>query len=105
MIKKNWDPNSKLLYIDTVSSMLESNPYEIMLENKTEFDSSDYPKDHIRDNDENIKVVGKFKDELNESIMREFCSFTFLIYNCLNTDPVGLEAKNVFKCKGIKKNF
>ena len=42
------------------------------LVNNDKFDFSDYPKDHFCYSNNNKKIVGKLKDELNGKIITEF---------------------------------
>lgn len=89
--------------MDTDSFFLEFNkdPYKIIKENIDEFDTSDYSKDHECYNDKNKKVIGKFKDELNGIILKEYCGLRSKCYSYLYDE----DDKNDVKCKGIKKNL
>ena len=63
-----------LVASDTDSIFLNvktENIYKDMEEIKDELDTSDYPRDHPLYSEENKKVIGKFKDELNGKIMNE----------------------------------
>ena len=44
------------------------------------FDFSDYPKEHFCYSDNNKKIVGKFKDELNGKIITEFVGWRSKMY-------------------------
>ena len=64
---------------------------------KSEFDFSDYPKQHILQDNSNKKVVGKFKDELNGSVMSKFISLRSKMY----AFKVAEKEKKI--CKGISR--
>ena len=93
----------KLLYTDTDSLVLhitDSNIYEIMQRNKDLFDFSDYPKEHILHSDENKKVLGKFKDELNGNIMTKRISLRSKMYchKIFGSDNEDKRAKGIKRC-------
>lgn len=77
VMQKKYGDNINLCYQDTDSLIYEiftSTLYEDIQKDsilKKEFDFSEYPEFHPLYNKENKKVVGKFKDELNGSIMEE----------------------------------
>ena len=97
---KKFDPNVKLLYMDTDSYFIElkKDPYKIIKKHIKEFDTSDYKKDHECYNESNKKVIGKFKDELNGIALEEYCGLRSKLYNYEYNN------KNPVKCKGIKKS-
>jgi hypothetical protein len=92
----------KLLYTDCDSFVLhikDANIYKIMGENEDLFDFSDYPKEHVLYSENNKKVIGKFKDELNGNIMSKRISprskmYAHKIFNSTIEDK---------KAKGIKR--
>ena len=43
-----------------------------MIENKNQYDFSEYPENHPNFHMSNKKVLGKFKDELKSKIITEF---------------------------------
>ena len=58
--------NAKVLFTDTDSLSYELttvDAYRDMAANGSEYDTSDYPRDHFLRMDVNAKVLGKFKDE------------------------------------------
>ena len=61
------------------------------------FDCSEYTKDHLCYDETNKKVIGKFKDEVSNSIMNEFIGIRSKMYkySCEN-------GKNKGTAKGIK---
>ena len=67
-------PNSTLLFIDTESLAYEvgHDLYAGMAEIKDEFNFSEYPKNHFLQSYDNMKVVGKFKDECKGQVMLRF---------------------------------
>ena len=99
---KSKYPNdeSKLLFTDTdslVYKIRSENLYRDMLQDKELFDFSGYPKDHPCYSLANKKVIGKMKDELNGSLMREFVGLRAKMYS--------LEYENsaMTKAKGVKR--
>ena len=67
--------NSTLLSNDTDSLVYEVVGHDLyagMGEIKDEFDFSEYPKDHFLQSCDNMKVVGKFKDECKGQLMLRF---------------------------------
>ena len=94
-------PDSTLLFTDTDSLTYQiqtDNLYEDFYADKHLFDFSGYEKESPFYNDENKKVIGKMKEELNEEIIEEFVGLRTKIYS-LKTKKE--EMKNV---KGGKKN-
>ena len=67
-------PNSTLLFTDTDSLAYEVVGHDLyagIAEINDEFDFSEYPKDHVQSCD-NMKVVGKFKDECKGQLILRF---------------------------------
>ncbi|KAL9953875.1 hypothetical protein ACROYT_G041348 [Oculina patagonica] len=65
-MKMEYGQRCELLYTDTDSLLLEietEDIYEDIYQNKTLYDTSDYPKEHSLHSYENKKVLGKMKDE------------------------------------------
>ena len=91
---------SKLLFTDTDSLVYRiqtDNLYSDMLIDKHLFDFSGYPEDHICYSNENKKVIGKFKDELNGIPMEEFVGLKAKMYSVLYGE------QEMKKAKGVKK--
>ena len=68
-------PNSTLLFTDTDSLAYEVVGHDIyagMADIQNEFDFSEYSEDHPLFSTENMKVVGKFKDECKGLLMLNF---------------------------------
>ena len=75
-----------LCFTDTDSLLYEvytEDLYADMLENKTDFDFSEYPFDHPNYDATNKKVIGKFKDELNSLTLEEFIGLRPKCYSLL----------------------
>ena len=94
-------PNSTLLFTDTDSLAYEVVGHDLyagMAGSKDEFDFSEYPKDHFLQSYDNMKVVGKFKDECKGQLMLKFVGFRPKLYS------IDYEREAYFECKdGIKK--
>ena len=68
-------PNSTLLFTDTGSLAYEVVGHDLYAgigEIKDEFDFSEYPENHFLQSYNNMKVVGKFKDECKGQLMLRF---------------------------------
>ena len=101
MLKKIKRENIDLLFTDTDSlcyHIKKENPYEIINDNKSYFDLSDYPENHELYDPTNKKVIGKFKNESIKQIS-EFVALRSKLY-CYTTD----DEKEHKRCKGIKKS-
>ena len=78
---------SKLLFTDTdslVYSIQTKDLYYDMLKDQDLFDFSGYPKEHPCFSNDNKKVIGKMKDELNSLKMNEFVGLrakTYIVYH------------------------
>ena len=76
----------KLCFTGTDSLLYEietSDIYGDMLDNKSDYDFSDYPCDHPNFSIENKKVLGKFKDELASLPLYEFIGLRPKCYSLL----------------------
>ena len=65
-LKKQYGENCSLLYTDTDSLLMEiqtEDVYRDMGENITDYDTSDYRRDHYLQCIDNKTVIGKMKDE------------------------------------------
>ena len=74
------------------------NVYEDFYADKHLFDFSGYEKESPFYSDENKKLIGKMKDELNEEIIEEFVGLRSKMYS-LKT-----KKEEMKKDKGVKKN-
>ena len=91
-------PNSTLLFTDIESLAYGHDLYARMGEIKDEFDFSEYPKDHFLHSCDNMKVVGKFKDECKGQLMLRFVRLRPNLYS------FDYEREAHFDCKnGVEK--
>ena len=77
-------PNSTLLFTDTdslVYEVVEHDIYTGMDSIRDMFDFSEYPKDHPLYSTENMKTVGKFKDECMGQLMINFVDLRPKLYS------------------------
>ena len=99
-LKPKFKSGINILYCDTDAFVLHiktGNLVKDIQDMKSEFDFSDYPKQHILQDNSNKKVVGKFKDELNGSVMSKFISLRSKMY----AFKVAEKEKKI--CKGISR--
>ena len=99
-IKRKY-PDTTLLFTDTDSLTYQIqtvNVHEDFYAYKLLFDFSGYEKENPFYNDENKKVIGKMKDELNGEIIEEFVSLKAKMYS-LKT-----KKEEMKKAKGVKTN-
>jgi len=100
MLKKIKRENIDLLFTDTDSlcyHIRKQDIFEIIKNNKSYFDLSDYPKDHELYDPTNKKVIGKFKNE-SISQITEFVGLRAKLY----AYSVDGDDKKHIKCKGVK---
>ena len=93
--------DSTLLFTNTDSLTYQiqtDNVYEDFYGDKHLFDFSGYDKEILFSNDENKKVIGKMKDELNGKIIEELVGLMVKMYS-LRT-----KKEEMKKAKGVKKN-
>ena len=99
-IKQKY-PDSTLLFTDTDSLTYQiqtDNVHEDFYVDKHLFDFSGYEKESPFYNDENKKVIGKIKDDLNGEIIEEFVGLRAKMYS------LKIEKEEMKKAKGEKKN-
>ena len=102
-IKNKYRNKSKLLFTDTDSLCYEieaNDVYKDFFINKDKFDFSDYDKNSKYFDNSNKKLIGKFKDEVNNSTITEFIGLRSKMYSYIKDDDN--ENKTA---KGIKKNI
>ena len=100
-LKKQYGENCTLLYTDTDSLLVDiktKDIYEDMLQNKNEYDFSDYPKEHKLYDETNKKVIGKMKDEVASVPISEYIGLRPKLYSVLRADEQVIK-----KAKGTKK--
>lgn len=96
-----------LLYTDTDSFIYHVETEDIYADMKEDakiFDFSGYPKDHPCFSNENKKVVGKMKDELNGVLISEHVGLKAKMY-ALDTMHPKPEDKEIRKAKGTSKSY
>ena len=99
-IKKKY-PDSPLLFTDKDSLAYQiqtGNVYEDFCTDKHLFDFSEYEKKIPFYDDENKKVTGKVKDELNGEVIEEFVGLRAKMYS------LKAKTEEMKKAKGVKKN-
>ena len=107
-IEKNFKDKYNLIYSDTdslVYNIQHEDIYRWITENNKHFDLSDSIRTYLKDNS-NIKVLGKFKDELNTLIMTEFIALNPKVYsiNHQTLDEFNIvKIKNKKTLKGVSK--
>lgn len=102
-MKKEFDKNCKLMYVDTDSLTYDikcPDIYSVMFKNIDRFDTSDYPQNNQYCLPQvNKKVTGKMKDECNGRLITEFIGLRSKMY-C-----VRVENQDFFKkAKGVKSS-
>ena len=106
-IHENFENKYNLIYSDTdslVYSIQHPDIYEWIKNNGQHFDLSDSKRSDMKDN-ANIKALGKFKDELNTQLIKEFLALNPKVYSILH-QPIEKDGKMVEitkKCKGVSK--
>ena len=92
-------PESRVLYTDTdsfVMSVPTADFYKDM-EGEGWYDTSDYPKDSPLYSDKNKKVIGKMKDEMNGTIIKEYVGLRAKMYSIASQKSVIKKAKGISK--------
>ena len=100
MYEKIKQENIKLLFTDTDSlcyNIKNENIFDIMKNNKSYFDLSNYDKRHELYDKINNKVIGKFKNQSPIQI-KEFLGLRSKLYSYI----LDGETKSDNKCKGVK---
>ena len=91
---------ARLLFTDTDSLVYEikrvDNIYEKIYLDKHVFDFSNYPKDSKSHDDNNVKVIGKLKDEMCGKVVDEFVGLKSKMYSLITIDDV-----EKIKAKGV----
>ena len=109
-IHKEFENKHQLLYQDTDSLVYKiQNPelYDWIKNNKQYFDLSDSLRPDLKDNG-NKKVLGKFKNEMNSFIIKEFTSLNPKVYSIIH-DHFDKDKQKVIvdyntkKLKGVSK--
>lgn len=101
VLKKTYGDRMDLLFTDTDSLCISVKTYDVYEDLKhmsEEFDFSDYSPEHDCYSDENKKVLGKFKDEMNGNIILEYVGLRSKMYSIL------WDHGAVRTCKGISRS-
>jgi len=96
-------PHSRLLFTDTDSlayAVDKDDLYAGMAEMASEFDFNEYPTTHPLHSTVNMKVVGKFKDELHGELMEKFVGLRPKLYSYTMSE--GRVEKHT--AEGVKKS-
>ncbi|KAJ1520397.1 hypothetical protein ONE63_003532 [Megalurothrips usitatus] len=91
VMKKFYGDNLKLLATDTDSLIYEVKTLDVyydMSQMISYFDTSDYPPDHPLHSNQNKKMFGKFKDEMNGVPIRSFTELRPKMYAFQRQDGV-----------------
>ena len=106
VMKPKYNENIELLMTDTDSLVYLINTddfYQDMKDMKEYFDMSEYSKANPIYDDTNKKVIGKFKDETGDKIIKTFVGVRSKVYAIETETPVTLKLKEGKKLKGIPK--
>jgi hypothetical protein len=101
---KRYGTNARLLFSDTDSlcyHVFTDDVYRDMLEYRHLLDTSAYPRDHSLYSSENMKVIGKMKDECNGKPPLEFVGLRSKMYSLFTYDKSMLKRT----AKGVKKRY
>lgn len=112
VLKRKYGSKVTLCYMDTDSFILEIETDDFYRDMRDKdmvdnFDTSDYPKSHPNFSLKNKKVIGKFKDEANGSIITEYIGLRPKLYAWKSATAISnlTDTNNeVRKAKGVKKN-
>jgi hypothetical protein len=104
VVVKRYGEDARLLFTDTdllCYHLFTNNMYRDMLDCRNLLDTSSYPRDHPLYSSENMKVIGKMKDECNGKPPLEFVGLRSKMYSLLTYD------ENMAKrtAKGVKKRY
>ncbi|KAL9953136.1 hypothetical protein ACROYT_G040499 [Oculina patagonica] len=105
-MKMEYGQRCELLYTDTDSLLLEIDTediYEDIYQNKTLYDTSDYPKENILHSEENKKVLGKMKEECAGTPISECVCLRPKMYSIIYGTQTA-DQKKIKKAKGVKKS-
>ena len=105
-------PESRVLYTDTDSFILDI-PTEDFYKDLEEdvakgetswYDTSDYPKESPLHSSVNKKVIGKMKDEINGTVIKEYVGLRSKMYSVASQTSVMKKAKGI-STSVVKKNI
>ena len=101
---ERYGTDARLLFSDTDSlcyHVFTDDVYRDMLEYRHLLDTSAYPRDHILYSGDNMKVIGKMKDECNGKPPLEFVGLRSKMYSLLTYDEKMIKRT----AKGVKKRY
>jgi hypothetical protein len=105
-MKPRYNENIELLMTDTDSLVYEIRTedfYKDMYEMKQHFDMSEYSKSNRIYDETNKKVIGKFKDETGDKVIKTFVGVRSKVYAIETEDPINKKLNESKKLKGIPK--
>ena len=94
-------PDCKVLYSDTDSFILSVPTEDFYKDLETEldhYDFSDYPTTHPLHNQQNKKIIGKMKDEMNGKLISEYVGLRSKQYSIKHDSGTSSKAKGIQKC-------
>lgn len=106
VIRKQYGDRAKLLFTDTDSlayHIQTEDLYQDFAAQMDKYDFSGYPVDHPLFNNNNKKALGKFKDELDGTLIQEFCGLRPKMYSLLSSKGEKKTAKGICRRVVAKK--
>ena len=106
VMKPRYNENIELMMTDTDSLVYKINTedfYKDMYEMKQYFDMSEYSKQNPIYDETNKKVIGKFKDETGDKVIKTFVGVRSKVYAIETETPITLKLEESKKLKGIPK--
>ena len=106
VMKPRYNENIELMMTDTDSLVYCINTedfYKDMYNMKNYFDMSEYSKQNPIYDETNKKVIGKFKDEIGDKVIKEFVGVRSKVYAIMTEDPINNKLNESKKLKGIPK--
>ena len=91
IMKPRYNENIELLMTDTDSLVYEIKTddfYKDMYDMKHHFDMSEYSKQNPIYDETNKKVIGKFKDETGDKVIKTFVGVRSKVYAIETEDPI-----------------
>jgi len=95
-----WKDKNEIIMMDTDSFIMNIKTEDVfndMEKIKEHLDLSEYPSNHKLFSNDNKKVIGKFKDEMNSKIIKEIIFLKSKCYSYI------IEEKEIKKLKGCSK--
>jgi hypothetical protein len=106
VMKPRYNENIELMMTDTdslVYCIKTDDFYKDMYEMKQYFDMSEYSKQNPIYDETNKKVIGKFKDETGDKVIKTFVGVRSKVYAIETETPITLKLEESKKLKGIPK--